>query len=235
MRIFAIADLHLSGDPPYKPMTVFGHHWDNHWNKIKNDWYARVTDEDVVLIAGDISWAMKLNEALVDLNDISLLPGKKVFVKGNHDYWWQSINKMNTAMENRVKFLQNNFFAIDDFAICGSRGWTCPGESSFTSSDLPIYERELLRVESSIQEAKQNNFDKIVLALHFPPFPSTSMESGFVDLIKKYDIKICVYGHLHSEAAYLAKAGFYDDIYYYLVSCDVLNFSLQEIDLGVYT
>jgi predicted phosphohydrolase len=229
MKIFAVADTHLSGKPPSKPMDVFGGHWLNHWDKIKTDWQKKVSPDDIVLIAGDISWAMKFSDALFDLNEISSLPGKKILVKGNHDYWWQGVEKMTAATGGGLTFLHNTFFQTGDLAICGSRGWICPEETFFGETDLSIYRRELLRVEASLKAAQKTSSLKTILMLHFPPFSSKGLKSGFVDLIKHYDVTTCIYGHLHDDAASSAQTGLIDGVNYHLVSCDILDFKLKEI------
>ena len=231
MKIFAIADTHLSGQPPAKPMDVFGEHWRGHWEKIKSDWLRRVGAEDLVLIAGDISWAMKLTDALCDLEEISSLPGQKIMVKGNHDYWWQSLSKLSEAVGGKFFFLQNNFYLAKKIAICGSRGWVCPEDPFFTEKDETVYRRELLRVEASLQAAQAASPEKIILLLHFPPFPLGKTTSAFVDLIKAYGVSACVYGHLHMEDYALEGTVVWDGVPYYLVSCDALGFALREIIL----
>ena len=230
MKIFAIADTHLSGQPPAKPMSVFGSHWDGHWEKIKVNWQQQVADEDVVLIAGDISWAMKLSDALVDLNAIAALPGRKIVVRGNHDYWWQTVSKMNKATEGKFEFLNNNFAAAGEWAICGSRGWTCPEDPLFKSKDQSIFDRELLRVEASLSAARAAGFSRIILMLHFPPFYNHQTETGFAGLINHYQVAICLYGHLHSEASIkTAATGIINGTDYQLISCDALEFTLKQL------
>lgn len=229
MKIFAIADTHLSGQPPAKPMSIFGSHWDGHWEKIKKNWQEQVSEQDVVLIAGDISWAMKLSDALVDLIAITDLPGRKIVIRGNHDYWWQTLNKMNKAVEGKLEFLNNNFAAAGDWAICGSRGWTCPEDPLFKTSDRPIFDRELLRVEASLLAAQTAGFSKKILMLHFPPFYNPFTETGFTGLIAKYNVDICIYGHLHGESIKNAATGIINGAAYHLVSCDALGFELKQI------
>jgi len=182
MKIFAIADTHLSGSPPQKPMSVFGDHWLGHWEKIKSDWLAKVGPDDTVLLAGDTSWAMKLPEALPDLEEIAALPGRKILVRGNHDYWWQTISKMNAAMNGRLIFLQNTFVPAGEWAVCGSRGWLCPGDPSFGEDDAAIYQRELGRVRSSLSAARDGGYSRIVLMLHYPPRYGREA-SGFTGLL----------------------------------------------------
>ncbi len=229
MKIFAIADTHLSGIPPAKPMSIFGRHWEGHWDKIKASWQERVAPEDVVLIAGDISWAMKLPEALIDLSAITCLPGRKIIVRGNHDYWWQSVSKMTKAVEGSIEFLNNSFASAGEWAICGSRGWTCPEDPLFKTADQPIFDRELLRVEASLSAARNAGFSRLLLMLHFPPFYDHNIEKGFAGLISKYNAEICIYGHLHGESIKNAATGIINGAAYHLVSCDALDFQVIQI------
>ena len=161
MKVFAIGDLHLSGNPPTKPMDIFGPHWDNHWARIKEDWSARVTDEDIVFLVGDMSWALRLDEAACDLQEIASMPGKKYMIRGNHDYWWSSANKMRNLMGDAITFLQGHSTAkliqTEEgpriIAFGGTRAYLCPGDSHFTpETDQSIYERELMRTEAALQE-----------------------------------------------------------------------------------
>lgn len=161
MKVFAIGDLHLSGNPPTKPMDIFGPHWDNHWSRIKEDWIDRVTDEDIVFLVGDMSWALRLDEAACDLQEIASMPGKKYMIRGNHDYWWASANKMRNLMGDAITFLQGHGTAeliqTEEgpriIAFGGTRAYLCPGDSHFTpETDQSIYDRELMRTESALQE-----------------------------------------------------------------------------------
>lgn len=161
MKVFAIGDLHLSGNPPTKPMDIFGPHWDNHWSRIKEDWVARVTDDDIVFLVGDMSWALRLDEAACDLQEIASMAGKKYMIRGNHDYWWSSANKMRNLMGNAITFLQGHGTAeliqTEEgpriIAFGGTRAYLCPGDSHFTpETDQSIYDRELMRTESALLE-----------------------------------------------------------------------------------
>lgn len=228
MHIFAIADLHLSGQPPQKPMDVFGPQWHNHWAKIVADWQRRVAPDDAVLLAGDISWAMKLPDALPDLAAIAALPGRKIMVRGNHDYWWQTLAKLNRALKGSITFLHNTFTQLGDMAVCGSRGWTTPENPAFTDADRPIFARELLRVEASLAAARQAGYRHIILMLHYPPVFDNA-GGGFAPLLGKYQVAVCVFGHLHSEAAQYAPTGTINGTACHLVSCDALNFTLKQI------
>ena len=146
MGLYAIGDLHFSTENP-KPMNIFGDNWDNHEKKIADNWNETVEDGDTVLVLGDTSWAMNLNEAKADLDIIESLPGKKIFIKGNHDYWWSSLSKINAAYQSEdMNFIQNGYFTYGDYAICGSRGWLCPNEVKFDSNDMKIYRSEERRV-----------------------------------------------------------------------------------------
>ena len=161
MKVFAIGDLHLSGNPPTKPMDIFGPHWDNHWARIKEHWANHVTDDDIVFLVGDMSWALRLDEATCDLQEIASMPGKKYMIRGNHDYWWSSANKMRNLMGDAITFLQGHGTAeliqTEEgpriIAFGGTRAYLCPGDSHFTpETDQSIYERELMRTEAALQE-----------------------------------------------------------------------------------
>lgn len=231
MKVFAVSDLHLPGGQD-KPMDVFGGNWTGHLEKIKADWRERVAEEDVVLIAGDISWAMTLDSALPDLRELADLPGKKVFIRGNHDYWWSGITALRrSAPDESFYFLQNDCVRFDGFVICGSRGWACPGSADFSESDRKIYEREGERFRLAfgcVQKLRQEG-DKLVCMIHYPPFNAKKEDTVYTELFEKYGADKVVYGHLHANAgAYpirFARGG----IEYVLSSCDILGFRLIQI------
>ncbi|GAB6087115.1 metallophosphoesterase [Alkaliphilus crotonatoxidans] len=226
MALYGIADLHLSFDQP-KPMDIFGDHWFKHYEKIKEDWMSRVKADDTVLIPGDISWAMKLKDAMVDLEWIQELPGKKILIKGNHDYWWGSISKLNQLFESMI-FLQNSFHPYQDYAICGTRGWICPNESRFTEQDEKIYLREVQRLRASLGQAHRAGYRNKIVMLHYPPTNDQLEPSLFTDLCQEFEVEQVVYGHLHGEDAYDAGLkGNYQGIQFNLISCDYLNFNLH--------
>lgn len=157
MSIYAIGDLHLSFDDIVeKPMDIFGQSWINHTDNLSRKWIETVSEEDTIIIAGDVSWGLKMSEATADFQWIHCLPGKKIVIKGNHDLWWTSVNKLNRIHEDMV-FLQNHCYILEDgvTAICGTRGWICPGTDGFTDHDNKIYERELIRLKMSLDEAKK--------------------------------------------------------------------------------
>lgn len=231
MRIYAIGDLHLSGEPPKKPMDVFGVAWQNHWQKIITNWSDNVAANDIVIICGDTSWAMTLNEALVDLIAINKLPGKKVFIRGNHDFWWSSITKMQQKIPKDCYFIHNNYYTFQDIAICGSRGWLTPNQEDFSNNDEKIYLKELQRTETSLLKAKNSGHKSIILALHYPPVYNDKSPSGFTDLCDKYQVKYCIYGHLHDKGIEFGYQGLFNNTNYQLTSADALNFKLKELNL----
>ncbi|WP_105618074.1 metallophosphoesterase [Vallitalea okinawensis] len=228
MAIYAIGDLHL-GFNVNKPMGIFGDAWTNHELKIKEHWQETIKEQDLVLIPGDISWAMTLEEAMEDLGWIDALPGYKVLVRGNHDYWWKSITKLN-SMFDKMFFLQNNFYTIDNIAICGTRGWTCPNQRMFTDQDEKIYKRELQRLELSLNHAVKGGFTYIIAMLHYPPTNDEKQISGFTELMGAYGVDKVVYGHLHGQLSFDSSLiGKHGKTHYHLVSADYLDFQLYKV------
>ena len=231
MAIYAIGDLHLSGHSD-KPMDIFGDHWTGHENKIKASWLEKVKENDAVLIPGDISWAMTLEKAIIDLEWIACLPGIKYLIRGNHDYWWKSITKLNLLFDS-MNFVQNNSFTYMEYAICGTRGWICPNDYKFTDHDKKIYLREVNRLEMSLKSAKQqghNNINNIIAMMHYPPTNDKLEPSLFTEIFEKYNVDYVIYGHLHDEASYgYGLQGIHNGVNYKLVSCDYLNFELAKI------
>lgn len=198
--IYAIADLHLSGNSP-KPMDIFGENWENHELKIQKDWQERIKEDDTVLLPGDFSWAMALQDTLEDFKYLNNLPGKKIMLKGNHDYWWNSLKKLNEFLEENnfknISFLYNNAYEIEGKIVAGTRGWNL---NSKEDEDKKIIDRELIRLELSINEGiKEFGEDKeIIVCMHYPPTNKQLLEeSDFIKLMKKYNVKKCIYGHLH--------------------------------------
>ena len=226
MRIFAIGDLHLSGSAP-KPMSIFGLHWENHWDKIRADWEQQVGEEDAVLIPGDISWAMTLTEAAPDLSALGALPGRKVLIRGNHDYWWSSISRVRGSLPPSVHALQNDHLVLSGWVFCGTRGWQPPGARGNTAQDQKIYARELLRLQMSMQGIKDPKH--CIVLLHFPPFDEGGRPTPVTELLADAGPSHVVYGHLHGESAKNGVEGVVDGIKYHLVSCDHLGFALKRI------
>lgn len=228
MAVYAISDLHLSFSTD-KPMDIFGANWKDYTDKIASDWRQVVKPEDVVLIGGDISWAMHLPEAKADLDWIDALPGHKYMIKGNHDFWWTSLKKMN-ALNPHLRFVYNNSFQHGKLGIAGTRGWVCPNSKEFTSEDLKIYQRELLRLENSLQQASKLEPEELVAMIHYPPTNDAFEDSGFTELFEKYGVSHVIYGHLHSPEGF--KVGFNGErngVNYHLTACDFLDFKLKRI------
>lgn len=229
MSIYAIGDLHLSLTQD-KPMDIFGAKWSNHTEKLQKNWTAQVSEDDFVLLVGDHSWALKLEEAIPDLEFIGSLPGQKILVKGNHDLWWQSLTKIKKILPKGIHLLQNNHFSIEGMSICGTRGWICPSDNDLESHDYKVYRRELMRLENSLRSAKQTHPEQdIIVMLHYPPFDNKRNPTGFVDLMQEYKVKTCVYGHLHGDVEQYAVNGRIHGITYYLVASDFINFTPQLI------
>ena len=268
MNIYAIGDLHLSGNPPTKPMNIFGPHWDNHWQRIKEHWLTTVTDEDIIFLVGDMSWALRLDEALYDLKEIASLPGQKFMIRGNHDYWWSSANKMKNAMGDAITFLQGHGTAriinlttqVNTLtgesqstkhqcilAFGGTRGYICPDDASFEpDTDQSIYDREIMRTEAALQEMEhaiqalqkehgetENTDEPLpvtrILLLHYPPFNENNAPSGFTDLMERYQVDICIFGHLHDQMSFKRIPATFGNTKLELVSADYAEFKIQKI------
>ena len=228
MSLYAIGDLHFS-TAVNKPMNIFGDNWDNHEEKIINSWKNQVKDDDIVLVVGDTSWGINMNEAEQDLDIIHKLPGKKIFVKGNHDYWWTTVTKLNKLYEN-MSFLQNNFYSYKDYAICGTRGWICPNDFKFTQEDEKIYKREAHRLKLSLDSAKKAGFKKIIVITHYPPTNDKLESSLFTDIYEQYCVEKVIYGHLHGKESFkMGLEGIRNEVEYKLVSCDYTNFNIIKI------
>jgi predicted phosphohydrolase len=227
MGLYAISDLHLalSGD---KPMHIFGEQWYKHDEKIKNNWLNKISDNDTVLIAGDVSWSMKMEEGLQELKWIHELPGRKILIRGNHDYWWQSISKLNALFED-MNFIQNNFFTYEDYAICGTRGWICPGSDNFTSHDEKIYKRELIRLKLSLEDAAKNGYKKFIVMIHYPPTNEKFDETEFISIFKEYGVEKVIYGHIHGPSFNRVFNGYVDGVEYLFTSADYIDFNPIKI------
>ncbi|MCQ4922722.1 metallophosphoesterase [Tissierella carlieri] len=225
--IFAIGDLHFdnTGD---KPMGIFGDNWLNHEEKIIDNWRANIKEDDLVLLAGDISWALKLEEAYEDLLKIDELPGKKIIIKGNHDYWWNSLRKLNNLGLKTINFLQNNSYIYDNIGIVGTRGWSSIDVDTVEDQDYKVFNRELNRLKLSLDSLRES-VEKIIVVLHYPPFNIDCSPNGFIDIVKEYNGDICVYGHLHSEGHKYAVEGVVEGIEVHCISSDYIDFIPKKI------
>ena len=230
MAIYTISDLHLSLGMD-KPMNIFGDNWENHDQKIKANWNKKVKQNDLVLLPGDFSWAMYIEDAKKDFEYLNELPGTKLLLKGNHDYWWESLTKMRKFLEENnfknIDFIYNNSYIWEDKIIVGTRGWSEQEENA-----EKIIRRENLRLELSIEDGVQKfGKDKeIIVCMHYPPFNKyEKLELNFIKTMKQYNVKTCIYGHKHGEATKEAKQGKIDGIQFIMASSDYTNFDLIKI------
>lgn len=232
MKIFAISDLHISTNTN-KPMDVFGGNWVGYIDKIRADWLKKVTDEDLVLVGGDISWAMDIEEAEKDILTISDLKGKKILIKGNHDYWWSGINKVRDMLPEKFYALQNDSVRFDGVVICGSRLWSVPGSPDFNEQDMKLYLREIERLKLSLKSAEKlkQEGDKLIALIHYPPFNVKREDTEFTKIFEEYGVDSVIYGHLHGKSVRADKLVIKNGVKYYLTSCDQVDNKLQEIEL----
>ena len=229
MSIYAISDLHLSFNTN-KPMDIFG--WNNYEEKISQDWRTNVKEEDLVLLTGDFSWEMKLENTYKDFQFINNLPGKKLLLKGNHDLWWTTLKRMREFLKekefNNIDFIYNNSYEFENYIIAGTRGWNLVSENI---DDKKIKDRELLRLENSIIDGirKYGEDKPIIVCMHYPPLLKELKNSEFTKILEKYNVKYCLYGHLHGKSHMNVFDGNYNNVAYNMVSCDYTGFKLIKI------
>ncbi len=233
MRLFAIGDLHLSGGDD-KPMDVFGPQWDRHFFRISEAWRSLVTEEDAVLIPGDISWAMQLKDAIPDLEAIGKLPGTKILSKGNHDYWWGTITQVRATLPPSMQALQHSAIDLGACVVCGTRGWQFPTEEApLDAQNEKIYRRELQRLEMALKEANRMASGRPVVAmLHYPPLLNAVRDTAFTALLEAAGVHTAVYGHLHGPGIQSGFTGEHRGVRYALVSCDSIGFCPRRISLN---
>ena len=227
MALYAIGDLHLCLGAP-KPMDIFGGNWTGYMEKLK-DGMSVITEKDTTVLLGDLSWALSLEESAADFAWINEIPGKKILLKGNHDYWWSTAAKFRKFCEaNRfsdMEILNNNCFEYDDWAICGTRGWFFEEERS-GAHDEKVFKRELCRLEASLKAAGEKQ--KLVF-LHYPPKYKGYECREILELPEEYEVRRCFYGHLHGGSHRLALEGLWDGVEYRLVAADYLNFKPYKV------
>ncbi len=211
-------------------MDIFGDGWQNHFEKISKDWLDKVTDDDVVALGGDMSWGIDLEEAAPDFSLVAALPGKKVVVKGNHDYYWNSLAQMRLAFPS-FNFVQNNCVRYGDILIAGTRGWTIKGSADFTTEDEKIYARELIRLKLSLDDMQKQRkeSDKVVALLHFPPFDAQYCNSEITQMLETFKVDKVLYGHLHGKNARVTPRFTKNGIEYILTSCDLIDNKLVKV------
>lgn len=230
MSLFAIGDLHLPGGDE-KPMEIFGDHWEGHFERISRDWCEKVREEDVVLIPGDISWAMQLRDAVPDLTAIGALPGRKIIIKGNHDYWWNSMTQVKSVMPRGMQAIQHSAVDLGDCVVCGTRGWVFPTkETPLSKEDQRIYNREVIRLEMALKEGVKIRGERpLIVMMHYPPLYDLERETEFTRLLTSYDVHTVVYGHLHGAGIRVGVNGEVEGVRYMLTSCDSLDFRLAQV------
>lgn len=221
MSLFVIADTHLSFGTDKSMDTFEG--WQNYTEKLSENWNKVVGCSDDVVIAGDISWAMNFDQLIPDLKFIENLNGNKIILKGNHDYWWNTLSKMNRMLEENnfktIKFLHNNSYSVNNISVCGSRGWMFESDEAF---DEKVLAREVMRLRRSLETAE---YDNKITFLHYPPITTNSECTEIIELLKEFGIKKCFFGHLHGEGAKYAREGSIEGIDFKLISCDRLGFT----------
>ena len=249
MKVFAISDLHLSSAVE-KPMNIFGTSWDNHFEKISEDWRSKVGKDDLVLLGGDMSWGMTIDEAKPDYALVSALNGRKIVVKGNHDLYWNSLLKMQQSFPD-FDFLQNNAYRISPslhdnlqseaqnidlegngkgVVVAGTRGWNIPSNDT-DDADIKIFNRELIRLELSLKQAQKLRVDGdvLIVMLHYPPFEANFADTAVTELLEKYNADFVLYGHLHGKNVRVKPKVVKNGITYVLTSCDLIDYKLTEV------
>lgn len=230
MKVYAISDLHLSTVCD-KPMDIFGKAWENYFELICEDWRTKVTEEDLVLLPGDFSWAMRMEDAIPDFEEVAKLPGAKVILRGNHDYWWNTLSQVRSSIPEGFYALQNDCLRFGNILICGTRGWVCPDGDNLSAEDKKIYLRENERLRLSLQAMQKERTvnDKVIAIMHYPPFNGRYDDSDFIKQFISADVKTVAYGHLHGKDCranlYMQKFG----MEFYLTSCDLVGNKLTEI------
>lgn len=226
MALYAIGDTHLSLSVN-KPMDVFGGGWEGYIEKLREG-FSEVREEDTVVLCGDLSWGMSLEDALCDFSFLNELPGQKWLLKGNHDYWWNTASKMKSFFEengfNKLHILHNNCAFYGDVALCGTRGWFF--EENAAPQSEKVFRREMMRLEASLKAAGDS--EKLCF-LHYPPRYQGYLCQEIIDLLEKYQVKACYYGHLHGPSHRLAREGIYENVDYHLVAADYIGFKPKKI------
>ena len=229
MALYAIGDLHLSLAKE-KPMDIFGDNWANHTEKLKNG-FATLKDDDLTVLCGDLSWAMGLQESLLDFRFIDALPGKKIILKGNHDYWWSTASKTKKFFAEHgiesIDILNNNCFTWGDYALCGTRGWFYEEEKG-VEHDAKIMRREIMRLEASLKAAGDR--EKLVF-LHYPPIYQKYRCEAILELLEEHRVKLCCYGHIHGKGRRLSFNGWYGCTEFKLVSADQVDFTPVRLEV----
>lgn len=229
MSLYVIGDLHLCFSNPSKTMSIFAG-WENYQERIKKNWLETVKEDDTVVLAGDISWGMTLQQSLPDFRFINELTGQKIILKGNHDYWWVTMKKINDFLSGEgfetIKILHNNHYAYGRYGICGTRGWVnMPGETQ----DEKVMNREVQRLETSVKSAVDAGLEPLVF-MHYPPIFASNFNYDILEVLYRYKVRECYYGHVHGRSAHeLCIKNTYDDINFHLISGDYIQFKPEKV------
>lgn len=229
MSLYVIGDLHLCFCNPSKTMSIFAG-WENYQERIKSNWLETVSGNDTVVLAGDISWGMTREEAQPDFKFINELPGQKIILKGNHDYWWGTVKKIEDFLSaegfDTIKILHNNHYVYGSYGICGTRGWV---NMNGETQDEKVLKREVQRLETSIKSAVSAGLEPLVF-MHYPPVFAANFNYDILEILYRYDIKECYYGHVHGRSAHeLALKNTYDGINFHLISGDYIQFKPEKV------
>lgn len=231
MNIYCISDLHLDLTGK-KPMNVFGPVWNNYLEEIEADWNNKVKDDDIVLISGDISWAMTLEEFKSDLVYLNTLKGQKVLNRGNHDYWWNSITQIRNILPKGFYAVQNDCLRFGNILICGTRGWDLPERDEKpdeTTKKMLDREKQRMVIALNCMQKMRTEQDKVIYMIHYPPFNSIREQNEFLTLLEEYKVDIVVYGHLHGKHIRATLQEERNGIKFYLTACDQVNNKLVTI------
>lgn len=232
MSLYVIGDLHLTFSDPSKTMEVFPG-WENYQERIEKNWLETVKPEDTVVIAGDLSWGMSLQQAEPDFRFINGLPGRKLILKGNHDYWWVTKKKMETFFAENgfdtLNIIHNNHYAYENYGICGTRGWVNGTDGSRDVQDEKVLKREVQRLETSIKSAVEAELEPLVF-MHYPPIFASNFNYDILEILYRYNIKECYYGHIHGRSAHeLCVKNTYDGVNFHLISGDYIHFMPEKV------
>ncbi|MBR3970655.1 MAG: metallophosphoesterase [Ruminococcus sp.] len=229
MSLYVIGDLHLCFSDPAKTMSIF-RGWEDYQRKIEENWLASIKDDDTIVLVGDTSWGMTLQQALPDFQFIHNLPGRKIVLKGNHDYWWTTKKKMEDFLSENgldsINILHNNHYQYGEYGICGTRGWVnMPDEVQ----DEKVLRREVQRLEASVKSAVAVGLEPMVF-MHYPPIFASNFNYDILEILYRYNIKDCYYGHIHGRSAHeLCVTNTYDDVNFHLISGDYLHFIPEKV------
>ncbi len=232
MSLYVIGDLHLTFSDPSKTMEVFPG-WENYQERIEKNWLETVKPEDTVVIAGDLSWGISLQQAEPDFRFINGLPGRKLILKGNHDYWWVTKKKMETFFAENgfdtLNIIHNNHYAYENYGICGTRGWVNGTDGSRDVQDEKVLKREVQRLETSIKSAVGAGLEPLVF-MHYPPIFASNFNYDILEILYRYNIKECYYGHIHGRSAHeLCVKNTYDGVNFHLISGDYIHFMPEKV------